>query len=275
MKNLDFENISSDAFRQYQNDQNEQGYFLVDVRQPEEYKNAHIPGSKLMPLDDLESKLAELPSDKDIFFYCHSGARSQAAAIISLDSGIQLQKVYNLIGGIMGWEGQTLPDFPKIAVFAMDATLPDMMLTAMNLEKAALRFYETIFKHHANESYADILKTLSLAEEAHAKTIYSHWQRTQNDPQPFEELFNDFDGEIMEGGQKLGDVIENLTSLGDNSCRTLMEFALNIEIQAYDLYRNMANNLGDESMQAVFLSISQMEKKHMQLLARIFKKCSN
>ena len=66
---MDFENISAAAFRQYQNDQDEKSYLLVDVRQPEEYEEAHIPGAKLMPLDDLEINLTELPTDKDIVFY--------------------------------------------------------------------------------------------------------------------------------------------------------------------------------------------------------------
>ena len=66
---MDFENISPAAFRQYQNNHDEKSYLLVDVRQPEEYEEAHIPGAKLMPLDDLEVNLTELPTDKDIVFY--------------------------------------------------------------------------------------------------------------------------------------------------------------------------------------------------------------
>ena len=66
---MDFENISPSAFRQYQNDHDEMAYMLVDVRQPEEYETAHIPGAKLMPLDVLEADLATLPADKDIVFY--------------------------------------------------------------------------------------------------------------------------------------------------------------------------------------------------------------
>ena len=66
---MDFENISPAAFRQYQNDNDEKAYLLVDVRQPEEYEVAHIPGAKLLPLDDLEANLTALPADKDIVFY--------------------------------------------------------------------------------------------------------------------------------------------------------------------------------------------------------------
>ena len=275
MKRMDFENITPKTLRQYQQDHEEKAYLLVDVRQPEEYVDGHIPGSKLIPLDDLESNLSSLPSDKDIFFYCRSGARSQAAAIISLDSGTHLQKVYNLVGGMMGWDGRVLTALPKMAVFKMDASLPDLMLTAMDLEKAALRFYETIYKNHADQPYADILKTLSLAEEAHAKAIYTHWQPTQKDPLSFKELFASLDGEILEGGATLADVIDQIERLRDHGCTTLMEFALNIEIQAYDLYRNVAHVLTETTAQEAFLSISQMEKKHMSLLARVFTKCSD
>jgi len=274
MNVMDFENISPESFRQYQTEHGEREYLLVDVRQPEEYIQEHIPGSKLMPLDELESSLAELPAQKDIFFYCRSGARSQAAAIISLDSGNPLQKVYNLIGGMLGWDGQSLADFPKMAVFKEDASIPDLMLTAMGLEKAALRFYEFIFDSYADASFAPILKTLSLAEEAHAKTIYTYWQKTRVNALSFKEVFASLDEEILEGGESLMDATDRLASLNDHDCKAVMEFALNIEIQAYDLYRNMASILTEATAQDVFLSIAQMEKKHMELLAKVFKECA-
>ena len=273
MNAVDFENISPETFRQYQKGHGERDYLLVDVRQLDEYIQGHIPGSKLIPLDELETNLSELPGDKDLFFYCRSGARSQAAAIISLDSGIPLQKVHNLVGGILGWDGHSLADLPRVAIFEKDASMPDLMLTAMGLEKAALRFYESVFDSHAKAPYAPILETLSRAEEAHARVIYTYWQPTQENPLSFKELFESLDGEILEGGEKLMDAIQRLASLAGQGCTALMEFALNIEIQAYDLYRNMANVLTEAAEQEAFLSISQMEKKHMELLAKVFKEC--
>ena len=66
---MDFENISAQAFRQYRQQHEESAYLVVDVRQPEEYRQGHIPGAKLMPLDELESNLSELGLDQDIFFF--------------------------------------------------------------------------------------------------------------------------------------------------------------------------------------------------------------
>ena len=91
----------------------------------------------------------------------------------------------------------------------------------------------------------------------------------------FNDLFASLDGEILEGGEKLMDAIQRVASLAGRGCTALMEFALSIEIQAYDLYRNMANVLTEAAAQDAFLSISQMEKKHMELLAKVFKECAD
>jgi rhodanese-related sulfurtransferase len=42
---------------------------FLDVRQPKEYTHGHLPGAKLIPLGDLESRLAELDKDKPIVIY--------------------------------------------------------------------------------------------------------------------------------------------------------------------------------------------------------------
>lgn len=65
----EFANITIDELREYMNRHREDQYVLVDVRQPEEYEEAHIPGAKLIPLGELSARLTELPADSDIFFY--------------------------------------------------------------------------------------------------------------------------------------------------------------------------------------------------------------
>ena len=162
-----------------------------------------------------------------------------------------------------------------MAVFKSFSSLLHHRFKSLGLEKAALRFYEAVFETHAEAPYAPILETLSRAEEAHARTIYTYWQPTQENPLPFKELFASLDGEILEGGEKLMDAIQRMASIANQGCTALMEFALNIEIQAYDLYRNMANVLTEAVVQDAFISISQMEKKHMELLAKVFKECAD
>jgi phage shock protein E len=75
---------------------------LLDVREPDEYKTIHIPGSTLLPLGDVKTKVAEIIPDKNttIIVYCHSGRRSALAATDLV--GLGYTKVYD-VGGIQNW----------------------------------------------------------------------------------------------------------------------------------------------------------------------------
>ncbi len=65
----------------------EQGAFILDVRQPEEWEAGHIPGATLIPLGELESRVDELPQDEEIVVVCRSGNRSATGRDILLDAG--------------------------------------------------------------------------------------------------------------------------------------------------------------------------------------------
>ncbi len=75
---------------------------VLDVRTPEEFKQAHIPGSKLLPVQQLPAKLNELASytDEPVVVYCASGARSGQAARFLAKNGFN--EVYDM-GGIFSW----------------------------------------------------------------------------------------------------------------------------------------------------------------------------
>ena len=75
----------------------------VDVREPDEYAVGHIPGAKLLPLDDIEdADLSEILPDKQarILIYCRTGRRSALAAAQLFDLGYP--HLYDL-GGLNGW----------------------------------------------------------------------------------------------------------------------------------------------------------------------------
>ncbi len=62
---------------------------LVDVRSPQEFRQAHIPGALMLPLDRLPSAAEKTLPDKDavIILYCLSGARSRAAGKLLAQMG--------------------------------------------------------------------------------------------------------------------------------------------------------------------------------------------
>jgi adenylyltransferase/sulfurtransferase len=84
-------------------------YFLLDVREPHEFKIAQI-GGHLLPLGDLQKRVGELDKNREIVVQCKSGGRSQKAAEFLQQSRF---KVKNLAGGILAWSDQIDPTVPK------------------------------------------------------------------------------------------------------------------------------------------------------------------
>ena len=72
--------------------------YLIDVRQPIEYSQGHL-NAKNIPLDELQSELSKLPNDKQIVFYCKSGARSAKALKLAKSAGFK--QAQDLSGGIL------------------------------------------------------------------------------------------------------------------------------------------------------------------------------
>lgn len=63
------ENISAEETRKLLENSPPDSVQLLDVRQPKEYDQAHIPGAKLIPLSDLPARLKELSPDKEVIVY--------------------------------------------------------------------------------------------------------------------------------------------------------------------------------------------------------------
>jgi adenylyltransferase/sulfurtransferase len=86
---------------------------LLDVRQPEEWQRARIEGAQLLPLGELEARLAELSDWKDrrVIAHCHHGGRSAAACKILAAAGFT--DVSNLVGGIDAWSLTVDPAVPR------------------------------------------------------------------------------------------------------------------------------------------------------------------
>ena len=273
--------LTASEFRKYRESHEEDQYELVDVRHPEEYLDEHIPGSKLIPLPELESRIFELPPDRELVFYCRSGVRSMAAASLALEAEVTQKPIYNLTGGILAWQDRVLTDLPKLEALDPKAPLASLLYTAMDLEKGAWRFYEHLRIAHAGEPFAKTFEELSKAETGHAHMVYQYWKKTQEDPPPFESLYFELPGEILEGGEPLRDLLSRLDAGGPEEasgsktliCVRLMEISMMIELAAYDLYRIMADVSTASEGREIFLSIAQAEKGHIRVLTRALGEC--
>ncbi len=265
--------ITPDELRTFMGQHHESEYLLLDVRQPGEYTEAHIPGAKHIPLPELEERLGDLPGDRDVVFYCRSGRRSQAGATLAAEGDGVGGTLYNLTGGITAWNGQTLPDLPKVQVFDRARSREELLLQAMELEKGAWRFYRTLLERFASEPYAHVFEVLAKEEEAHARLIHHHLEKTGRETGAFDRAFEALEGELMESGERLEEAVDRVEALEGDRCLDLMEMSLDVEYAAYDLHRTIAERSGEEETREAFWSIAQAEKGHMRTLTQAIRTC--
>jgi rhodanese-related sulfurtransferase len=99
---------TAQAYQKYQ-----QGAFFLDVRSQAEWDQVHIAGSTLIPLDELQNRLGELPQNRDIVVVCLSGHRSKEGMNILRQAGFS--RASCMTGGLTAW---------KAAGYSLEGTNP-------------------------------------------------------------------------------------------------------------------------------------------------------
>ncbi|MBF0467905.1 MAG: hypothetical protein HQK61_03325 [Desulfamplus sp.] len=298
--------MSAAQLREYREKEHEKSYLLIDVRQPVEYEESHIPGSILLPLNKFEEQVEQLP-EKHLVFYCKSGIRSKAAALTADFFNDTGKDIYTLDGGVMAWNGVTIQGLPSFRIFDLKKSLNEILIDAMNLEKGALRFYEHLLKHcQMGDDLDKVMEQARDGELGHAKIIYSHLKRIAPDTLPFDAVYEKLDGDILEGGTPLDEMIKLLDKRADQLAKQsglikgevessqkrnkdqiidILETAISMEYRAFDLYRVMSEPVADmaehysdnslkhayeeeNSLQDAFHALSQAEKAHMNALVK-------
>lgn len=82
------------------------GAFVVDVREPREYLEGHVPGALLVPLAQALARQTELPHGEAVYVSCASGNRSKTATDLLRGRGVDAVSV---AGGTSGWISQGRP----------------------------------------------------------------------------------------------------------------------------------------------------------------------
>jgi rhodanese-related sulfurtransferase len=85
----------------------EEGAFLLDVRTPEEWDDFHAPQATLIPLDELASRVDEVPTNQDVVVICRSGNRSQVGRDTLLAAGHP--SATSVDGGMNEWAAAGYP----------------------------------------------------------------------------------------------------------------------------------------------------------------------
>lgn len=87
---------------------------VVDVRDPGDWSGGHVPGARLVPLEQLRASPDAALKRDGVIFVCAAGVRSQTAARIAASHG--LTKIYSLVGGTRGWVKAGLPLVEELGI---------------------------------------------------------------------------------------------------------------------------------------------------------------
>lgn len=85
------------------------GAFLLDVRERDEWDEGHVSGAVWIPLGQLQTRLSEVPADREIICMCRSGRRSEKACTVIEQARGKGHAVINMAGGILRWAQSGLP----------------------------------------------------------------------------------------------------------------------------------------------------------------------
>ena len=78
----------------------DQGAALVDVREPAEYRQGHVPGARNIPMGQVTARLGEIDRDRPVLVVCASGNRSSAMTDVLTAAGYD---AINVAGGTGAW----------------------------------------------------------------------------------------------------------------------------------------------------------------------------
>ncbi len=261
--------IFPDDLEAYMKDHTEGSYALIDVRQPFEYEEGHLPGAKLTPLPQLVQSIADLDPAKPTILYCAVGGRSRMAARLLAQSGFQ--EVYNLQGGIEAWESQTATgpvDF-HLNFIKGDEAPEKVVALAYGMEEGLKRFHEAVKARTEDADFIKVLDQLIRAEEIHERTLLELYETMVGSAAEPEAVRLVSEAGVMEGGMQIDRFMKDnekyMTSVSG-----YLNLAMMMEAQALDLYLRMASESKNEISKKILLKIGDEEKGHLVLLGRLF-----
>ncbi len=236
---------------------------LIDVRQPREYSQFHLPGARLIPLSELEQRLDELDPELTTVVYCRSGVRSATGAQLLRER--KFSRIHNMQGGILAWRGARVQgDGEQDLGFFLKNDYSSIYALSCNLEAGLQRFYSTLAETAAAEGRDEVAATLAKMagfEDGHIARLIAMHNRAHPD-RPLE-----IDPSLSEGGF---DPRKMITAFGANLAtpQAVLELALSFEAQAFDLYSRLEHKVTDSEQAEFFHQMTREEHSHMVLLAR-------
>lgn len=260
--------MAADEAKAYMAQHGEKEYTMLDVRQPWEYEESHLPGAKLMPLPQLPDLYKELDPEKPTIVHCAIGGRSRVAA--QMLSGWGFKEVYNLAGGIKAFEGPkaTGPKELNLSLVRGDESPAEIITLAYGMEKALQLFYETLQRQFQDQAMQALFGQLAGAEVNHEQRLFSVYSQLNPEAQDLESFEATIVPNTLEGGFDAKEFLETNKSHLQTAPQVL-DLAMMLETQALDLYLRFADRCEQPQTRSVLFTLAEEEKAHLASLGRL------
>lgn len=260
--------MQADEAREYIARHLEGDYLILDVRQPGEYAESHIPGGKLLPLPELPNSYQALDPEKPTIVHCTNGGRSRVAA--QMLSGFGFKEVYNLAGGIKAYQGRKAagPQELNLDLVRGDETPQEITRLACSMERALQFFYEIMMRRKRDTQLQDLFVQLAQAEIDHRQRLREVYLELEPAGQEVHICADVAPSETMEGGFNLKEFL----AANENHLDTVphvLELAMMLETQALDLYLRFADRSRQEATRTILFAVADEEKVHLAWLGRL------
>lgn len=257
--------IDADAARALLSKTRPSDITVLDVRQQWEYEEFHLPGATFLPLSELDERAGEIPHDKPLLVYCHSGRRSAAAA--SLLASLGHPDVSNMLGGVMAWTGATAVGDPTTGMqhYRGDETPEEILAIAFAMERELGDFYQGLASSSPDAELAATFAKLAGFEDKHKLVVYHLYKALHPHGTDIEELAAKATASVLEGGRSAEEIMTDAKPF--ESTRKALDMAMGIEAQALDLYTRLAAVAASPESAATLRELAGEERGHLRALA--------
>ena len=261
------QSMDAEEARAFLSDRTLQEVTILDVRQPGEYEQGHIPGAKLVPLPELTDSLAGIDPSNPVLVYCAIGGRSRVAAQTLAGKGYD--QVINLSGGFKAWNGLAAfgPEEIGVDLFNELESPEQVLARAYSLEDGLRDFYLRMLDRVADPKVQSVFRLLAEIEIKHKDRLFDEYVRLtgRDDRGAFEFAFVT---PLLEGGMTTQEYLDRFQPDLDNPV-DVVSMAMSIEAQALDLYLRAADAAQNDENRAILEQIAGEEKTHLARLGRL------
>jgi len=253
--------ITPEETRSLMETDSSRNYQLLDVRQPKEYEQSHIPGAILIPLSELNDNLFSLDRDRPVIVYCRSGVRSKAACQTLMQAGFT--NCLNMTGGILKWSGAEAEGDQQFGLDNfIEGDFSSSFSMAYTMESNLKKFYILLADNSSNSEEKDMLTQMAQLEDGHMAKLLNKYNVEHHTV-----AHADSTPDLLEGGVD-SESMKNAIIGQLGSAERVLQLGMKLEAQALDLYNRLAREHRGSDVSMFFEEMAYEELTHLRRLSK-------